>query len=394
MQRARDLLAHQVDKLVARRQRRRAHLLLEAGQPPVQGVELVGDPAEEGADLLLVEALPGLGEGLLLDPFGCEGLVRRVARAGLRRLVVRHRRNCRGSLSTQHCGTCAAGGTPVSSPPNVFSSLRASSSVRIPTTFMLSARPRASLTSAVGTRNSLAPAFRAVIAFCSAPPIGPTAPSGWMVPVTATFLPPVKSPGVSSSRILSVNARPADGPLTRPVSMLTSTGKSNFSLRVPVEIPIWARPWHGPSGVARLVMVTSELAPSRWTVNVTGSPAEWWRTIGPRSSESVTASPSTAVMTSPTRSLPSAGARFCTVVTTAPCPLTGTVYPRRSSATRFAVVCESAISSLLRRSSWARDRPWSTSSSETTSVSSSSQPDSSANTVGRSLETDTVRNRS
>ena len=44
------------------------------------------------------------------------------------------------------------------------------------------------------------------------------------VPVTATFCPPVSSPGVSSSISASVNARPADGPPTPVVSIDTLNG--------------------------------------------------------------------------------------------------------------------------------------------------------------------------
>ena len=62
---------------------------------------------------------------------------------------------------------------------------------------------------------SFAPARRAVTAFCFTPPTGPTDPSSLIAPVIATFLPPVRLPGVSWSMIASVNASPADGPLTR-----------------------------------------------------------------------------------------------------------------------------------------------------------------------------------
>ncbi len=70
------------------------------------------------------------------------------------------------------------------------------------------------------------PALRTAAAFWPVPPTGPTVPSGEIVPVTATASPPVSSPGVRSSRMPSVNARPADGPPTSPVSISTSTGKS------------------------------------------------------------------------------------------------------------------------------------------------------------------------
>src|SRR2546429_185256 len=165
----------------------------------------------------------------------------------------------------------------------------------MPAIFIPPARLRASLTSSVGTRNSFAPARRAVTAFCWAPPMGPTLPSARIVPVTATFLRPVRSPGVSSSRIVRVNASPADGPLTRPVSISTFTGKSNFSLRVEVEMPTWARPWQAPCAAARLTTVTGMLLPPRSTVNMTGWPGGRVRTIGPSCSASVTGWPSTAV---------------------------------------------------------------------------------------------------
>jgi len=37
--------------------------------------------------------------------------------------------------------------------------------------------------------------------------------------------------------IVSVNARPPDGPLTSPVAILIFTGKSTFRTRVTAEIP-------------------------------------------------------------------------------------------------------------------------------------------------------------
>ena len=63
-----------------------------------------------------------------------------------------------------------------------------------------------------GTRKYLAPAWRTAEAFDCRPPIAPTLPSTSIVPVTATFLPPVRSPGASWSISVSVNASPADGP--------------------------------------------------------------------------------------------------------------------------------------------------------------------------------------
>jgi len=109
-------------------------------------------------------------------------------------------------------------------PPARSSARSASSIVSTATTFMLPAFDRASLYSYDGTSMSLAPARRAVIAFCFTPPTGPTVPSSLIAPVTATFSPPVRLPGVSWSMIASVNASPAYGPLTRCVSMATVNG--------------------------------------------------------------------------------------------------------------------------------------------------------------------------
>ena len=75
-----------------------------------------------------------------------------------------------------------------------------------------------------GTRNSLTPAWRTASTLCSRPPIGPTVPSGEIVPVAATSWPPVSSPGVSSSMRPSVKASPAEGPPTWPLSIVTAWG--------------------------------------------------------------------------------------------------------------------------------------------------------------------------
>ena len=48
------------------------------------------------------------------------------------------------------------------------------------------------------------------------PPPPDPLPSSDIVPVTATFVLPVSSPGVSTSSTLSVKAKPADGPPTVP----------------------------------------------------------------------------------------------------------------------------------------------------------------------------------
>ena len=66
------------------------------------------------------------------------------------------------------------------------------------------------------------------VTFCSTPPISPTVPSGEMVPVAATSLPPVRSPGVSSSSRPSVNASPALGPPMRCESIDTSNGSDGY----------------------------------------------------------------------------------------------------------------------------------------------------------------------
>ncbi len=94
---ARNLVPDLLHELIAGRQRRMPDLGLEVGEPPVHGVELVGDAAEEGTHLLLVEALARPGEVLALD------LCRRepgVVRAGRARLVDRHRANCIGTKGT------------------------------------------------------------------------------------------------------------------------------------------------------------------------------------------------------------------------------------------------------------------------------------------------------
>src|SRR5215510_10556398 len=60
--------------------------------------------------------------------------------------------------------------------------------------------------------------------FWEMPPIGPTLPAASIVPVTATCFPWVRSPGDSRSMTPSVQARPADGPITEPESRLMSNG--------------------------------------------------------------------------------------------------------------------------------------------------------------------------
>ena len=67
-----------------------------------------------------------------------------------------------------------------------------------------------------GTMKWSIPAWRTADTFCGSPPIGPTVPSSWIVPVTATSTPPSRSPSVSSSSSVSVNASPALGPPISP----------------------------------------------------------------------------------------------------------------------------------------------------------------------------------
>ena len=80
-----------------------------------------------------------------------------------------------------------------------------------------------------------------MIAFCAPPPIGPTVPSRFIVPVTATRWPPVSSPGVSTSSTARVKASPAEGPPTVPESMVTSIGKSAPTMRSSGAMPMMAR---------------------------------------------------------------------------------------------------------------------------------------------------------
>ena len=74
-----------------------------------------------------------------------------------------------------------------------------------------------------GTKNKSIPASRAVIVFCSTPPIGPILPSKSIVPVVAICNPPVSSPGVRTSNTASVSANPAELPPILPVLTKTLT---------------------------------------------------------------------------------------------------------------------------------------------------------------------------
>src|SRR5439155_9236207 len=76
-----------------------------------------------------------------------------------------------------------------------------------------------------GTRKRSAPArFAATILF-STPPMGPTLPSGEIVPVPAMVRPPVRSPGVSRSYSPSAHISPADGPPMSPLEIEIGNGK-------------------------------------------------------------------------------------------------------------------------------------------------------------------------
>ena len=77
---------------------------------------------------------------------------------------------------------------------------------------------------AAGTMKYSTPTCCTADTFCASPPIAPTEPSRLISPVTATSAPPVRLPADSSSISVSVNARPADGPPMRPVSIVISNG--------------------------------------------------------------------------------------------------------------------------------------------------------------------------
>ena len=89
-----------------------------------------------------------------------------------------------------------------------------------------------------GVRKYWAPLSRAPTVFISMPPIGPTLPSSSIVPVPATNLPPVRSPGVSLSTMPSANISPALGPPTSASLMSMVNGKV---WSVPAWMPTMAR---------------------------------------------------------------------------------------------------------------------------------------------------------
>ncbi len=71
----------------------------------------------------------------------------------------------------------------------------------------------------------MAPLPSAPYIFCRMPPIAPIVPALSMVPVPATFAPPLSLPGVSLSMIPSANIIPAEGPPTFSSWILTWNGK-------------------------------------------------------------------------------------------------------------------------------------------------------------------------
>ena len=149
----------------------------------------------------------------------------------------------------------------------------ARASVKESTTTIFNSPPsiarRAIFASPLGTNIILAPEARAVMAFCATPPTGPTIPSGRIDPVTATRRPLVIFSGESSSMIANEKAKPADGPLTRSVSMRISTGNCH-SLIVSANIPNYPM----PSFSANLTE-TGSSSSSRRTINSTISPGAW-----------------------------------------------------------------------------------------------------------------------
>jgi hypothetical protein len=174
-----------------------------------------------------------------------------------------------------------------------------------------------------GVRKYSAPAFRAPTVFIPMPPIGPTLPFSSIVPVPATNLPPVRSPGVTLSTMPRENIRPALGPPTSASLMSMVNGK------------VWSGPAWMPT-IARssspaffVVMVMSSLptgslpAFSAAAASLAGTMVKTTFSVGSclvtssaTSLGSLTGVPSTALMTSPACSLPSAGLFFRTLATT------------------------------------------------------------------------------
>ena len=107
--------------------------------------------------------------------------------------------------------------------------------------------------------------------------MSPTRPLGAIVPVAAILWPPVSSPGVSLSSSASVNASPADGPLTWPESMpmsignekVRSAGGASFGMK-----PMIVRLDHGSLGCGSSTCSSTGLVSfTRLTVTGTTSPA-------------------------------------------------------------------------------------------------------------------------
>ncbi len=157
----------------------------------------------------------------------------------------------------------------------------------------------------------MAPADRAAYSFCWIPPIGPTLPLPSMVPVPAIRRPPVMSSGVSLSTMPRANISPALGPPTLSSWMRTVNGYWASSRST---IPTIAT--FGSSGAARVVRVSSWVAPPRRTVKRTASPGVCRRTSWATWSSAVTVVPSTATTTSPFSSRPWAGEPATTESTT------------------------------------------------------------------------------
>jgi hypothetical protein len=187
------------------------------------------------------------------------------------------------------------------------SALTASSTVDTFTRSILpaSADCPASAQSSAGTRNSRAPLAYAPAIFCWIPPIGPTWPDGSIVPVPATYRPPVSWPGVIRSYTPSENIRPALGPpMSCPSAILTLKGGSNFT---PSSTP--TRDWLGSDGDASVVIGTVLAGwEPRSICSSTRLPGGSVEIASTASCVDVTLVPLMASMRSPLRSTPSAGA--------------------------------------------------------------------------------------
>ena len=152
------------------------------------------------------------------------------------------------------------------------------------------------------------PASRAATTFWTIPPIGPTRPSNPMVPVVATRIPPVNSPGVRTSRMARLRARPAELPPTWPVLTRTLTGRSSASSN-----RVWgATPRKATEGSSSRDPSRSStsrgLDPSTAsTSRTTWSPGRCELSPTIRSSTSRTGTPARATMTSSVVRNPSAG---------------------------------------------------------------------------------------